>query len=400
MRRSGEMKLKKTPTHTRQSIMTKSFKAELINLLRVRNYLSMFGKAMNSNPLPSNKVPYTWLMRSICTAHQKGGPGLVPFPEGGQFSLVGKLAIGKNEDFLEMFMTEINCQNHSKHTGQPEQEPDIQYTERFIVDSWKLQLYRESPSSVSKAELFELIKHLFPEYCPPDMCMAPIQAAHRSWYIIILMIALTSSSSVVRMTQWDAITLITEYRQSKTDARKPKGLPCFVPLDDLSTKLYRIPPNLSVPTPSPNPSVHGHDPIHIPPSTGTTTTIPVRVPEPIRDHGHDPIHIPSSTGTTTTSTTIPIRVPFVPEPIHIPSSTGTTTTSTTIPIRVPFVPEPIRNPIPSPVSVPIPIPIPSPVASVPTPCAVDSATIRAVRHCSNSRQYATMMEIITNSKCS
>jgi hypothetical protein len=168
---------------TVSSIISKAKKQEVLRILRAKGYLQYFDDGINITPsdfLETNKkIPFAWLLNAYClNTDPSGQDGLSHLKENHVFTLETMAANG-TEPFLEVEEMNGNQRN-------------VLFSNTFATTTMKeLQKSRIECNrrNVSKAELYEIIKAIFPDYCPAHGCLAPIRAAHRNWYIIILLLA-------------------------------------------------------------------------------------------------------------------------------------------------------------------------------------------------------------------
>lgn len=190
-------------------IITKIKKQTLLRILDGHKYLTNYDIAHIDSPdflKTSMKIPFSWLLNAYCINTKDGKDGLEkPAPE--NFDLRKLLVTTETLPFLEM-------------VGNPESKNlDIRYTSHFIdgegydLQSKRLEVNRDK---VSKSELYEIIKAIFPDYCPPHGCLAPIRAAHRDWYVVILLLACTNSTQHCPLSNKGCANLIKRFRELKT----------------------------------------------------------------------------------------------------------------------------------------------------------------------------------------
>jgi hypothetical protein len=189
-------------------IITKVKKQKILGILNQHGYLTNYDIKVLDDPdflKASMKIPFSWLLNAYCiNTTQTGKDGLKNLEKVETFDL--RLVEQNNSSFLETF-----CEPASGILN-------IRYTKEFINNQgYDLQIKRSEGNrdKVSKAELYEIIRTVFPQYCPSDGCLAPIRAAHRDWYVVILFLACTNAVNHCPMSHNGCKLLIKNFRERK-----------------------------------------------------------------------------------------------------------------------------------------------------------------------------------------
>lgn len=214
-----------------KTIVSQERKIFMMKLLYEKNYLHCLPHVTVSDdhPLPETKVPYAWLMQALCVAMTDNGGTLARLDPDMDLNLD---ALWEHERGpLVHTRVKIECKMKTTRDVPHKVENDICYTQVMVKKLGDKQLQRKNQDVVSKPELFVLIKSLFPAYCEDNLTPAPIVAAHRNWYLIILLLACTNSTDnrvkdrTGGKTETEKAALaILSYRRSIHDLHRNKRL--------------------------------------------------------------------------------------------------------------------------------------------------------------------------------
>jgi hypothetical protein len=185
-------------------VVSREKKLELIEILKNRGYLKYLDQPIDFGDEDkfikgSKKIPFAWLLNAYCLNVKKDSG----------VQLKRALRLLPLEDLGLKNCLEIKDTNDGK--------VDIFFTDRFIeYEGLDLQEKRADKYAISKSELYEVIKAIYPDYCPLEGCLAPIRAAHRNWYIVILRLACSNDGKVANKIDISMFTrIIQNVRQCK-----------------------------------------------------------------------------------------------------------------------------------------------------------------------------------------
>jgi hypothetical protein len=216
-------------TQLTSNIITIDTKIFMMKLLNKKNYLQFFKhvEISEKHPLPETKVPYAWLAHAMCqgASDQHRTTQIKEI-----LALSAKIEIPSmdcmwstpEQACLKHTCLQILCEKNASRDTEHTEERDVCYTTK-VIDLLEKQKERKNPDLISKAELYQLIKKVYPLYCPDTLPLASIVAAHRNWYLLVIIIACANSGIYAKKVSANGVVQVIRDLRSKTSVRKSKG---------------------------------------------------------------------------------------------------------------------------------------------------------------------------------